>query len=125
MMMKKMMLMLLLLLLLIMAKNRLQNLFDSATGCTWTWTEFPNTLIFGGTANPAATLSDCQSACIAAAPRCQGIDWALLNPSGSQCFLLSTQNNKFSATGATHYDLSCIGMHSIFPSLKYERKRLL
>ena len=126
-MMKKMMLLLLvlLLLLLMMTTNRLQNLFDSATGCTWTWTEFPNTLIFGGAANPAATLSDCQSACIAATPGCQSIDWASQNPSGSQCFLLSTQNSKVNATGVTHYDLSCIGMHAIFSSLICERKRLL
>jgi hypothetical protein len=72
-----------------------------------TWIQFNNTLIYGGTANPASSLSDCQNACQTTTPVCQSIDWAPQNPPGSQCFVLNTQNNKVNATGVTHYDLSC------------------
>src|SRR6218665_2895779 len=41
---------------------------------------------------------------------CQGIDWAPGNPSGQQCFLLSTTNGKNpNINGVTHFDYLCIG----------------
>ncbi len=73
-----------------------------------TWVSSANTNYAGGTANSAATVSDCQSACIANS-QCIAIDFNPAGGAGNLCWILtSLSGTKFTGTnsGITHYDLS-------------------
>ena len=67
-----------------------------------------NTSVNDGQKNSAATVEDCQRACVTDV-QCTGVDYIYVNPAGQRCWLTGpwsgTRNNDTFA-GVTHYDFN-------------------
>jgi len=78
------------------------------------WTKEDNTNVPGGVVNSAASIQDCQTACINNGS-CDGVDWNPGNAVGQKCWLSgpwSGDKRVGIATGITHYNLynNCTGI---------------
>jgi len=75
------------------------------------WTLFPSTVVVNGQLKPAATVQQCQTACISNFS-CNGFDWIPTGPATQQCWLSGIWSGaRSSSSGANHYDLNrnCAG----------------
>jgi len=81
--------------------------------CSRSWIVQEDTSVDNGRVNAAASVTDCQAACLGV-PGCGGLDWNPADPVGRRCWLSGTWSGRRNAgrtPNITHYDLvsSCGG----------------